>query len=120
RNPALFFPSHLASQFPPPLFPGLKGLPGLCPCCPSTSSTDQRSSSVAELRRKAQEHSAALLHSLQHSFQQHHALSHLPPVLQLPALTSLHQALVTSRKPLLQPETSPQGAPPASSSPEHQ
>lgn len=33
---------------------------------------DQRSSSVAELRRKAQEHSAALLQSLQHvaNFQQ--------------------------------------------------
>jgi len=38
----------------------------------SQSSADQRSSSVAELRRKAQEHSAALLQSLQHvaSFQQ--------------------------------------------------
>lgn len=36
------------------------------------SGGDQRSSSVAELRRKAQEHSAALLQSLQHvaNFQQ--------------------------------------------------
>lgn len=32
----------------------------------SPSSNDHRSSSVAELRRKAQEHSAALLQSLQH------------------------------------------------------
>lgn len=40
---------------------------------PSASpDNDQRSSSVAELRRKAQEHSAALLQSLQHvaNFQQ--------------------------------------------------
>lgn len=38
----------------------------------SSVAADQRSSSVAELRRKAQEHSAALLQSLQHvaSFQQ--------------------------------------------------
>lgn len=38
----------------------------------SGGGSDQRSSSVAELRRKAQEHSAALLQSLQHvaNFQQ--------------------------------------------------
>lgn len=89
NTPPLFFPPHLAShissQFSPPLFPGLKGFPGLCSCCPmkpigsfsvsdpSTSpDNDHRSSSVAELRRKAQEHSAALLQSLQHvaNFQQ--------------------------------------------------
>ncbi|KAL0274713.1 UNVERIFIED_CONTAM: hypothetical protein PYX00_002776 [Menopon gallinae] len=92
RNaPSLFFPphlsSHLSSQFTPPLFPGLKGLPGLCSCCPikplgsgllsdltnqNSPNDHQRSSSVAELRRKAQEHSAALLQSLQHvaNFQQ--------------------------------------------------
>lgn len=66
----------------------VSAFPGLCACCPikpmsslgnsllplsdpgaSSPGGDQRSSSVAELRRKAQEHSAALLHSL-HSFQQ--------------------------------------------------
>nr|CAI5869838.1 unnamed protein product [Callosobruchus analis] len=75
------------------------GFPGLCSCCPikpmtsglgsallpsmggdsaaplspsSSAAGDQRTSSVAELRRKAQEHSAALLQSLQHvaNFQQ--------------------------------------------------
>ncbi|CAH1977971.1 unnamed protein product [Acanthoscelides obtectus] len=73
------------------------GFPGLCSCCPikpmaglgssllssvsgdsaplsptSAAAGDQRTSSVAELRRKAQEHSAALLQSLQHvaNFQQ--------------------------------------------------
>ncbi|XP_050511709.1 dorsal root ganglia homeobox protein [Diabrotica virgifera virgifera] len=96
NTPPLFFSphlaSHLSSQFSPPLFPSLKGFPGLCSCCPikplsglasnllptsdasdlSPGSGDQRSSSVAELRRKAQEHSAALLQSLQHvaNFQQ--------------------------------------------------
>ncbi|XP_055295798.1 paired mesoderm homeobox protein 2A [Sitodiplosis mosellana] len=92
-TPPLFLPTHLASlgtQFHPPLFPHLKGFPGLCSCCPTiTSSTtssisslsanrssaltnvstssasDPRTTSVAELRRKAQEHSAALLQSLQ-------------------------------------------------------
>jgi hypothetical protein len=50
-------------------------------------STDARSSSVAELRRKAQEHSAALLHSL-------HAVAvsglYFPPL-------SLHHALSQNR-----------------------
>ncbi|KAK6627886.1 hypothetical protein RUM43_002235 [Polyplax serrata] len=63
------------------------GLPGLCSCCPikplnssllpdlttqSSANDHQRTSSVAELRRKAQEHSAALLQSLQNmaNFQQ--------------------------------------------------
>ncbi|XP_031619284.1 cone-rod homeobox protein [Contarinia nasturtii] len=91
-TPPLFLPTHLASlgsQFHPPLFSHLKGFPGLCSCCPTiTSSTtslsanrssaltnvcassassanDPRTTSVAELRRKAQEHSAALLQSLQ-------------------------------------------------------
>jgi hypothetical protein len=54
------------------------------------SSADQRSSSVAELRRKAQEHSAALLQSLQHvaSFQ-HFPVGlglNLPPLSTLQAL----------------------------------
>ncbi|KAG5880234.1 hypothetical protein JTB14_013716 [Gonioctena quinquepunctata] len=94
NTPPLFFSPHLAShissQFSPPLFPALKGFPGLCSCCPMKPMTglgssllphsdseispggDHRSSSVAELRRKAQEHSAALLQSLQHvaNFQQ--------------------------------------------------
>ncbi|XP_037047017.1 homeobox protein ceh-37 isoform X2 [Bradysia coprophila] len=76
---SLFLPPHLASlgsQFHPPLFPHLKGLCSCCPIKPPTTSsassslsptsanTDPRSSSVAELRRKAQEHSAALLQSL--------------------------------------------------------
>ncbi|KAJ6646391.1 Dorsal root ganglia homeobox protein [Pseudolycoriella hygida] len=79
---SLFLPPHLASlssQFHPPLFPHLKAFPGLCSCCPikppttssatsslspTSATTDPRSSSVAELRRKAQEHSAALLQSL--------------------------------------------------------
>nr|XP_018915861.1 PREDICTED: dorsal root ganglia homeobox protein isoform X2 [Bemisia tabaci] len=81
-NAPLFFPAHLSSQFSPPLFPALKGFAGLCSCCPMKPlsllpgnggvgvGVEQRSSSVAELRRKAQEHSAALLHSL-HQFQQH-------------------------------------------------
>lgn len=52
-----------------------------------SNSTDARSSSVAELRRKAQEHSAALLHSL-------HAVAvsglYFPPL-------SLHHALSQNR-----------------------
>ncbi|XP_075215184.1 dorsal root ganglia homeobox [Lycorma delicatula] len=94
-HPSLFFPP----QFPPPLFPGLKGFPGLCSCCPikplgllpggEGGTAEQRSSSVAELRRKAQEHSAALLQSLQTvaSFQQHAAAA---LQLQLPSLSTLH------------------------------
>lgn len=71
------------------IFLFIAAFPGLCSCCPikptntsptcsmagsaisavtsaltPTNTTDPRSSSVAELRRKAQEHSAALLHSL--------------------------------------------------------
>lgn len=105
-TPPIFFPPHLTSQFTPPLFPGLKAFPGLCSCCPikpmttlggslldqstSQSNADQRSSSVAELRRKAQEHSAALLQSLQHvaSFQ-HFPVGlglNLPPLSTLQAL----------------------------------
>lgn len=94
-----------------------KGFPNLCSCCsinknriqsaaahdticsqssdvsslslPSqtSSSSDARSSSVNELRRKAQEHSAALLHSL-------HAVAvsglYFPPI-------SLHHALTSNR-----------------------
>lgn len=48
-----------------------------CPCCPKE---EARSTSVAELRRKAHEHSAALLHSLA-SFQSRAFLPlHLPPL----------------------------------------
>ncbi|XP_058446424.1 diencephalon/mesencephalon homeobox protein 1 [Malaya genurostris] len=56
--------------------------------------TDPRSSSVAELRRKAQEHSAALLHSLQAAAAAGLAFPgfHLPPL-------SLHTALSGGRKP---------------------
>jgi hypothetical protein len=53
----------------------------------TSSSSDARSSSVIELRRKAQEHSAALLHSL-------HAVAvsglYFPPI-------SLHHALTSNR-----------------------
>ncbi|XP_049826355.1 dorsal root ganglia homeobox protein [Aethina tumida] len=118
NTPPLFFPPHLAShissQFSPPLFPALKGFPGLCSCCPikpmSSSllttnepsqispESDQRSSSVAELRRKAQEHSAALLQSLQHvaNFQQAASLAGglnfpLLPPLTLQALQRKHE-----------------------------
>ncbi|KAJ8941571.1 hypothetical protein NQ314_010345 [Rhamnusium bicolor] len=59
---------------------------------------DQRSSSVAELRRKAQEHSAALLQSLQHvaNFQQAASLAGglnfpLLPPLTLQALQRKHE-----------------------------
>lgn len=88
----------------------------MCSCCPikplsslgqtllplsnnSDSSTspslggnnDQRSSSVAELRRKAQEHSAALLQSLQHvaNFQQHAAAAGFASGLNFPLLPPL-------------------------------
>ncbi|XP_049534375.1 diencephalon/mesencephalon homeobox protein 1 [Anopheles darlingi] len=55
---------------------------------------DPRSSSVAELRRKAQEHSAALLHSLQAAAAAGLTFPgfHLPPL-------SLHSALSSGRKP---------------------
>lgn len=114
---ALFFPPHLASHFSPPLFPTLKGFPGLCSCCPikplsslgsqllpsSEASqlsphNDQRSSSVADLRRKAQEHSAAILQSLQHvaNFQQ---AASLAGGLNFPLLPPLSlQAAFHSRK----------------------
>ncbi|XP_039431036.1 diencephalon/mesencephalon homeobox protein 1 [Culex pipiens pallens] len=115
--------ASLGSQFAPPLFPNLKAaFPGLCSCCPVKSpitsgasstatssptctssshslvttspSPDPRSSSVAELRRKAQEHSAALLHSLQAAAAAGLAFPgfHLPPL-------SLHSALAGGRKP---------------------
>ncbi|XP_074032022.1 dorsal root ganglia homeobox [Leptinotarsa decemlineata] len=123
NTPPLFFSphlaSHLSSQFSPPLFPTLKGFPGLCSCCPikpmsalgssllPTSEAseispggDHRSSSVAELRRKAQEHSAALLQSLQHvaNFQQAAGLAGaglnfpLLPPLSFQALQRKHEA----------------------------
>ncbi|XP_052864305.1 MOB kinase activator-like 2 [Anopheles cruzii] len=59
-----------------------------------TGLPDPRSSSVAELRRKAQEHSAALLHSLQAAAAAGLAFPgfHLPPL-------SLHSALSSGRKP---------------------
>ncbi|XP_014276593.1 dorsal root ganglia homeobox protein [Halyomorpha halys] len=88
RAPGLFFPP----QFPPPLFPGLKGL---CSCCPEDRGG---SSSVAELRRKAQEHSAALLHSL--------ASFHSLPL--LPSLSSLHAALQAKAPQPEPPSTPPQ------------
>ncbi|XP_037903927.1 paired mesoderm homeobox protein 2A [Hermetia illucens] len=131
-NPPLFLPPHLASlssQFSQPLFPGLKAFPGLCSCCPikaptmttSTSSSssvsppssmshsDPRSSSVAELRRKAQEHSAALLQSLHAAAAAGLAFPglHLPPL-------SLQQAL-NSRKSEVQDMSTSNGN--ASSSP---
>lgn len=105
-TPPLFLPPHLASlssQFHPPLFPHLKAFPGLCSCCPikpptttsgsslspnGSNSSDPRSSSVAELRRKAQEHSAALLQSLHAAA----AAGFSFPALHLPPL-SLHSAL---------------------------
>ncbi|XP_013140811.1 PREDICTED: WAS/WASL-interacting protein family member 3-like [Papilio polytes] len=83
--PPLFLPPHLShlshhlNQLSQPFFP-LKGWGAPCPCCPKE---EARSSSVAELRRKAHEHSAALLHSLA-SFQSR-ALLPLPlPPLPLP------------------------------------
>lgn len=74
------------------------GFPGLCACCPmkppglDQGGAEQRSSSVAELRRKAQEHSAALLQSLQQvaSFQQQAAAAALHLPLPLPSLSTLH------------------------------
>ncbi|XP_018570058.1 homeobox protein unc-4 homolog [Anoplophora glabripennis] len=126
NTPPLFFSPHLAShissQFSPPLFPTLKGFPGLCSCCPIkpmsslgssllpsseasqiSPGNDQRSSSVAELRRKAQEHSAALLQSLQHvaNFQQAASLAGglnfpLLPPLTLQALQRKHEGAETN------------------------
>lgn len=67
----------------------------------SPSGNDHRSSSVAELRRKAQEHSAALLQSLQHvaNFQQAAGLAAgaglnfpLLPPLTLQALQRKHES----------------------------
>lgn len=55
--------------------------------------SDQRQSSVAELRRKAQEHSAALLQSLQHVANFQHAAGlnfPLLPPLTLQALQRKH------------------------------
>ncbi|KAK9887793.1 hypothetical protein WA026_000107 [Henosepilachna vigintioctopunctata] len=117
---ALFFPPHLASHisshFSPPLFPTLKGFPGLCSCCPikplsnlgpqllpsSDSSqlspqNDQRSSSVADLRRKAQEHSAAILQSLQHVANFHQAAG-LAGGLNFPLLPPLSLQAAFQRK----------------------
>ncbi|XP_041982459.1 dorsal root ganglia homeobox protein [Aricia agestis] len=89
--PPLFLPPHLShlshhlNQLSQPFFP-LKGWGAPCPCCPKE---EARSSSVAELRRKAHEHSAALLHSIA-SFQSR-ALLPLPlPPLPLP-LPLLHE-----------------------------
>ncbi|GBP10588.1 hypothetical protein EVAR_76417_1 [Eumeta japonica] len=89
--PPLFLPPHLShlsqhlNQLSQPFFP-LKGWGAPCPCCPKE---EARSSSVAELRRKAHEHSAALLHSLA-SFQSR-ALLPLPLPLPLPPLPMLHE-----------------------------
>lgn len=64
----------------------------------SSASTvsDPRTSSVAELRRKAQEHSAALLQSLQAAA----AAGFSFPAFNLPPLT-LHSALTHSRKSMM-------------------
>ncbi|XKL60111.1 hypothetical protein PGB90_001127 [Kerria lacca] len=102
------------------------GFPSLCSCCPVKSlggnslftsndngcNVEQRTSSVAELRRKAQEHSAALLQSLQNqvaSFQQQAAaaaaalqlpVSNVNLGLELPSLTTL-QALARKSETVL-------------------
>ncbi|CAG4951485.1 unnamed protein product [Colias eurytheme] len=82
--PPLFLPPHLShlsqhlNHLSQPFFP-LKGWGTPCPCCPKE---EARSSSVAELRRKAHEHSAALLQSLA-NFQSRALLPlplHLPPL----------------------------------------
>lgn len=70
----------------------------------SPSGGDQRSSSVAELRRKAQEHSAALLQSLQHvaNFQQAAGLGLNFPLLPPMTLQALQrkqeEGLMTSKE----------------------
>ncbi|XP_022823106.1 retinal homeobox protein Rx2, partial [Spodoptera litura] len=96
--PPLFLPPHLShlsqhlNHLSQPFFP-LKGWGAPCPCCPKE---EARSSSVAELRRKAHEHSAALLHQLA-SFQSR-ALLPLPLPLPLPPLPLLpHDAPPTSQ-----------------------
>uniref|UniRef100_A0A182NGJ8 OAR domain-containing protein n=1 Tax=Anopheles dirus TaxID=7168 RepID=A0A182NGJ8_9DIPT len=71
------------------------GLPSIASSVVSGGLPDPRSSSVAELRRKAQEHSAALLHSLQAAAAAGLAFPgfHLPPL-------TLHSALSgAGRKP---------------------
>ncbi|XP_045451631.1 phosphatidylinositol 4,5-bisphosphate 5-phosphatase A-like [Melitaea cinxia] len=89
--PPLFLPPHLShlsqhlNHLSQPFFP-LKGWGAPCPCCPKE---EARSSSVAELRRKAHEHSAALLQSLANF--QSRALLPLPlPLPPLP-LNLLHE-----------------------------
>ncbi|CAH0720466.1 unnamed protein product, partial [Brenthis ino] len=83
--PPLFLPPHLShlsqhlNHLSQPFFP-LKGWG--CPCCPKE---EARSSSVAELRRKAHEHSAALLQSLA-NFQSRAFLPLPLPPLPLPLL----------------------------------
>ncbi|CAG5033500.1 unnamed protein product [Parnassius apollo] len=95
--PPLFLPPHLShlsqhlNHLSQPFFP-LKGWGAPCPCCPKE---EARSSSVAELRRKAHEHSAALLHSLA-SFQSR-ALLPLPlPLPPLPLSLLPHDASANS------------------------
>ncbi|XP_061719313.1 dorsal root ganglia homeobox protein [Cydia pomonella] len=99
--PPLFLPPHLShlsqhlNHLSQPFFPSLKGWGAPCPCCPKE---EARSTSVAELRRKAHEHSAALLHSLA-SFQSRALLPlplHLPP---------LPMSLLPHEPPPNQPET---------------
>ncbi|XP_039756648.1 dorsal root ganglia homeobox protein-like [Pararge aegeria] len=86
--PPLFLPPHLShlsqhlSHLSQPFFP-LKGWGAPCPCCPKE---EARSSSVAELRRKAHEHSAALLQSLANFQSRAFALPLPLPPLPLPLL----------------------------------
>ncbi|KAM7354482.1 dorsal root ganglia homeobox isoform 2-T2 [Cochliomyia hominivorax] len=102
---SLFLPPHLASlssQFSQqPLFPGLKGVAVSCSSATSSpdspphsthSNCDPRSSSVAELRRKAQEHSAALLQSLHAAA----AAGLAFPGLHLPPLSFHHHSSLTN------------------------
>lgn len=62
-----------------------------------SSPNDPRTTSVAELRRKAQEHSAALLQSLQAAA----AAGFSFPAFNLPPHLSLHSALSNSRKSMI-------------------